>query len=823
MNPSQLRAIATTSLLAASLCSSPLHAADSQWVYPGPQGQLLYKSQPNGDRIVDYSDVGYLYGREPLPEVQAVITVSPGPGDDTQRIQDAIDFVSSQPRGADGYRGAVQLAEGEFQIDSSVWIQTSGVVLRGAGESSSGGTVLRGTGTTSRDLIMVQGAGSWARVANSTRSVIDKVVPVGATSFRVNDAASFSVGDRVIVERPSTQNWIEDMGMDQIPPRPDGGEIVQWAEGSYNRRHDRTITRIEGDRIFLDAPLTQSLEEKYGGGTVYKYSWDGRISHVGVENLRGISDYDTNNTRDEAHARSLIFMDKLEHGFVQNVTAEHFWYSLVELEVRSKNVTVQNATNLDPISIVTGGRRYAFQNNSQLSLLRDLYSENGRHDFVRNSPNTGPNVFLDAVAVNALNDTGPHQRWSTGGLYDNVTIQGDEINIRNRGYYGTGHGWTAGNSVVWNSLATGFIIQNPPTAQNWLIGSIGLVKSDDTFGEQEPGIVDHHGSPVAIRSLYEAQVDDRDRFANASFREYHLGDYDLFEHDGPGGVDSAYIDPQWQQEVTAFADLFGLGITGFDDASNTGFVPFSFAFDVDPGDQVVAATLSIALRGLNTSPSLELLAIESVASSVPLSSLGIGSPLTSDSSSILVLPLAPESMSDLQDGLLNIMIGNGLSVDWARLELVVVPGLAGDVNRDGLLDAMDIDLLTAAIRSESADKSLDLDENEVVGGEDLGVLLSLMGVLPGDADLSGTVDLLDLSRLAANFQGVGGWAMGNFNSDDRVDLLDLSTLASYFKKSYGDTIPEPAGIWPAMAAMYLGWLRRRGRSCAPARGRSAHG
>jgi len=38
---------------------------------------------------------------------------------------------------------------------------------------------------------------------------------------------------------------------------------------------------------------------------------------------------------------------------------------------------------------------------------------------------------------------------------------------------GSGHGWTMGWGVVWNSTAKTFIIQNPPGAINWSIGNTG--------------------------------------------------------------------------------------------------------------------------------------------------------------------------------------------------------------------------------------------------------------------------------------------------------------------------------------------------------------
>src|SRR5688572_12200160 len=109
--------------------------ANSAWAYPSvDQTHLLYKPTPMGDRIIDFSRVGYRDGRVPIPDVPVMVTVDPGEGDDRARIQAAIDAVSAMPKDPKtGFRGAVQLTAGTYEIDGSLTITTTGVVLRGVG------------------------------------------------------------------------------------------------------------------------------------------------------------------------------------------------------------------------------------------------------------------------------------------------------------------------------------------------------------------------------------------------------------------------------------------------------------------------------------------------------------------------------------------------------------------------------------------------------------------------------------------------------------------------------------------------------------------
>jgi hypothetical protein len=495
----------------------------SEWVRPSADGKLTYKTDQLGNHIPDFSNVGYRGGAVRLPDVAVEVTVEPGPGDAGARIQAAIDAVGKLPPDADGRRGAVLLKKGKYPIGGTLHLHTGGVVLRGEGAGDDG-TILIATGAKQRPLIVAgrtAGHASNDEDGESERpqpvrapklgrhAVIDEYVPVGARRLHLDAVTGLAVGNAVIVHRPSTSDWIHELAMDRIPGAADGRKIVQWSPGSKDLYFNRTIVAIEGDVVVLDAPLVNALEKKYGGGELWLAPADDVIAEIGVENLQGDSEYAT--PTDEKHGWTLVDLVGVRDSWVRGVTSIHFGYSCVNVHKQSRAITVDHCVCLDPISQITGGRRYSFALDGQLTLVQHCYARNGRHDFVMHATSAGPNVFFDCRAEEVHADTGPHHRWSVGVLYDNVVIlppksgakKGEGgINIRDRGAMGSGHGWAGANQVVWNSRAAEMIIQQPPTAQNWAIGCFAEAHSGNAYWES-------FGQRVQPASLYLAQLKER--------------------------------------------------------------------------------------------------------------------------------------------------------------------------------------------------------------------------------------------------------------------------------------------------------------------------
>lgn len=458
----------------------------------GQDGKLAYVAQPNGDRVPDFSTCGYMAGDVAIPDAPLVVVVAPVAGDNTARIQAAIDHAATLK--TDGPR-AVLLRKGRYEVQGALRITASNVVLRGSGAGEDG-TVLVATGTDRRTLINI--AGRDDRQVGLGVAVTDKYVPVNATRFSVSAGHGLKVGDNVTVRRPATAQWIAALGMTTL-----GGERhgFSWRPGSREVAWDRTVTRVEGDVINIDSPVTTALDAQYGGGSVAAYTWPGRISQVGVENLRCESAYDPANPKDEAHSWLAVSLESAQDAWVRRVAVAHFAAGAVHVLETCRRVTVEDCRSIAPVSEIGGGRRHAFFTAGTQTLFARCWSEDGRHDFAVGFCAGGPNAFVQCEAWNALEESGPLDSWASGVLYDNVHIDGNALSLWDRRYRNQGAGWAAANSVLWQCSAAVVNCFSPPTARNWAFGCWATFNGDGEWY----GSNDH----IAPESLYWAQLAER--------------------------------------------------------------------------------------------------------------------------------------------------------------------------------------------------------------------------------------------------------------------------------------------------------------------------
>ncbi len=464
------------------------------------QGNLEYLPDARGNTIPDFSRVGYERGFKAIPDVPVVKIISVSQND-VATIQSAIDEVAEMPLNKSGFRGAILLRKGNYTILGSLRIKNDGIVLRGEGPE----TKLLAAGETQHNLIVISGEGKRKEIAGTRKKITDSYVPTGAFCFKVSSTKGFHVGDHIILLRPGTANWISDLKMDQIVP---GKDTRQWAPAEYDLSYERIITGISGKTISIDNPVVMAMEDKYGGGEIYKYSFEGRIRNCAVEDMYLESTYASDT--DEAHGWDAIHLSNIENGWVRKVTSKYFGYSCVNLAKSSKWITVDSCQSLDAKSLITGGRRYSFNNDGQMNLVMHCYATEGRHDYVTGGMVCGPNVFYDCVAERTHADIGPHHRWASGTLYDNIRSDG-EINAQDRGNWGTGHGWSGVTQVFWHCKASRSAVQDPwVSGKNYVIGMEAAPYNGRLSGRQATVWEAGQGS-LLPPSLFAAQVAERDK------------------------------------------------------------------------------------------------------------------------------------------------------------------------------------------------------------------------------------------------------------------------------------------------------------------------
>jgi hypothetical protein len=252
---------------------------------------------------------------------------------------------------------------------------------------------------------------------------------------------------------------------------------------------------------------------------------------VGVENLRGISEFNPtvrttaygNMDResfddpklryegeeyfsDENHYFNFINIANARNAWVRKISVLHFAGSAVLSSAGTKWITVQDCESREPVSMRLGGRRFTFQMNGQFCFVQRCRSEKGRHSFVLQGPEASGNVFHNSEAVNPYSTSEPHNRWVNGVLYDNIRAP---LTAR---YWDYIIGWAGANIVFWNCEGD-FLIQRPPTAQNFSFGHIGINAvifnaplQDLTKPRGHIESLDKHVTP---QSLYITQLGER--------------------------------------------------------------------------------------------------------------------------------------------------------------------------------------------------------------------------------------------------------------------------------------------------------------------------
>jgi len=459
-------------------------------------GKVIRTKDKLGDQIPDFSFAGYRSGEYAIPDITVKAFVPHVSGDATATIQAAIDYVASLKTDAKGIRGTVLLDKGTFKVSGILQLKESGIVLRGSGAGNNG-TVLLATGTDRGAIISISGIAN--QLLKDKFEIADAYTPLGSNTITLKSAKNIKKGDRVLVNTPITQQWIDSLEMKDF-----GGETgwIGWKKDDFVIRADREVTQVQGNKITIDAPLTNALNEKLSVSDVTTYTWSGRINTIGVENLALKSDFDATNLKDEQHRWYGVSIQNTEDAWVRQVNFEQFAGGAVSILKSAKRITVEDCLSLNPVSEIAAFRRNTFYTEGQQTLFQRCYSEFGYNDFaVGGYATAGPNVFLQCQSYLPYSFSGSIGSWATGMLFDVVLIDGNALSFKNLGQDGRGIGWNAANSVIWETSASKIDNFSPPTADNWVFGVWAQWAGNGHWND-----VNSHINP---RSLYYALLEQR--------------------------------------------------------------------------------------------------------------------------------------------------------------------------------------------------------------------------------------------------------------------------------------------------------------------------
>ncbi len=158
--------------------------------------------------------------------------------------------------------------------------------------------------------------------------------------------------------------------------------------------------------------------------------------------------------------------------------------------------------------------------------------------------------------------------------------------------------------------------------------------------------------------------------------EYLLGDIDGFTYNGQGSIDDVYVSSEWLSEWEYRTEP----INGFDVFENEQLVLFTFLYDLAAGEEIVDATLTIAMKSIAPDSSYHSLILGDSLGTVlirPSFTDLNWEPISETETAIRSVSLDNVSGGNiipyLQDGVLNVAINRDIAVDYATLTIEVIP------------------------------------------------------------------------------------------------------------------------------------------------------
>jgi len=501
-------------------------------IVPVVNGKLTYITDVSHNRIPDYSYAGYNNGLDDFPNAPVKVIISPAAGDRTADIQAAINQVENMLANTDNMRGTVELEAGLYLVEGTLFIQKSGVVLKGKGDGeniANNTLIYRDNPNNDLPIIKVGNDISWNdqnyKITDTQTNITTDFVQVGSRSFEVEDASHYNVGDHIVIYHPDSEEWLAAVDYGNTGTHESS---ALWEQGQLEVNYDRYITAINDNTISIDAPVFMHLDKSLSHSYIYKVNENAlsKVENVGIEKLR--ITVKTNGNFAEDHALDFIRVNGAHNCWFGEITGLHFKRSLFKCS-RATRITIFNCKALEPHSKISGGRRYNYfmGDGAQLILVKNSFSTYGRHDMtcggssIYSATNSG-NVFHNNKVLNTFADSDNHVRWVQGTFHDmNEWIDPETkddivLSFGNRGPWSGNAGYSSVFATAWNCKTNSerINIQGVPNGQNYAVGchadAVGNFPMRTFFGVSTDAYVEGTNIPhVYPCSLYLAQLRQR--------------------------------------------------------------------------------------------------------------------------------------------------------------------------------------------------------------------------------------------------------------------------------------------------------------------------
>jgi hypothetical protein len=304
------------------------------------------------------------------------------------------------------------------------------------------------------------------------------------------------------------------------------GGAQTWLGTGFVHTWERKIAALAGNKVTLDVPLSDSFDGQYvspPGGSMQRFTFDGRITQVGLEDFKVSAPKRTAAQANDptAHGGSQFAeITNIADSWIRRL-AGHNTVEGIHIENGCTRITIEDTViDHDPTDYSTASAPFDFNINAAQVLIQRSASKGGNKIMMATTHyGMGPNVLLNFTGDGLDSHIQPHMHWATGLLVDNAvadsagTGNNAGIAFMNRGTGGSGHGWAIGWGVVWNSSAPSLLVQQPPGSMNWAIGCKGG-QSAPTAAPGVPGVIPNGifesiNTAVAPSSLYLAQLCER--------------------------------------------------------------------------------------------------------------------------------------------------------------------------------------------------------------------------------------------------------------------------------------------------------------------------